>query len=174
MNTKEGSYSESKLDVKDVKDLVKNEFALTDFFIFLSPEESKLYVIKKEKLFAYDGKEVPFYEKGKLRTVGKLIRADDFKYYTYDTSLNTFSENYNEAKNGEKGVELVKTVLEAKGYSCKIIEDVEKQTSGVDLEVNKDGKQLSIEVKTDFRCIKTGNLYFETYRPKRKAERNLC
>lgn len=73
--------------------------------------------------------------------------------------MNSF---YSDLKRGKTGEEKFKHFVEAKGYE---VEDLSYnriyQQKGIDFRIKKGTKELFVEVKTDYRMHKTGNILLE-------------
>lgn len=76
-------------------------------------------------------------------------------------SSNFFNQQLEKGKSGEA---IVAAWLQKRGNQVKdVSDDREYQRRDIDLVVtNKDGATLTIEVKTDYKLHKSGNLFFES------------
>lgn len=75
--------------------------------------------------------------------------------------MNFFNQQLEKGKSGEA---IVAAWLQKRGNQVKdVSDDREYQRRDIDLVVtNKDGATLTIEVKTDYKLHKSGNLFFES------------
>lgn len=72
-----------------------------------------------------------------------------------------FKDNLEVGKRAEKAVA---AALAARGHGIQdVSDDSAYQRIDIDLLLNKDGKQASLEIKNDLRSEQTGNVFIETY-----------
>ena len=85
--------------------------------------------------------------------------------------MNTF---YDDLERGKRGEKLVYDALTARGsIITDLRDDLEARWNDIDFLLEKDGKQTTLEVKTDFKSETTGNFFIE-YENRNNKKHNYC
>ena len=154
--------------------LVQSNYMKTTHFCFVSPQWQKIFYAEKSYLFFLPFIYKPSKDKGVLSGIGRVIPITFLREFDFITESDYVFECLGDSDLGQWGADRVSECLTKCGYDVAPVYQRELQTQGVDLIATRGRNIYCVECKTCLSIAKTGNIFLEEFRPRRKEETILA